>query len=168
MLKEAKVEEAWKKKYPERVVLAVTCDREGKPNIIPLGWCMQTSFHPPLVAISVGHARYSHQLLSESKEFVLAFPNKDMGREVLYWGTHSGRDEDKLAKTEVKVTPSRFVKPPLLSDCVINFECKVVEAVETGDHTIFVGKILAAYVNESQKDILLNFGNYRFGGVKKG
>jgi len=73
-MKEVSFEEAWKRKYPEQVSWAVSVDSEGKADIISLGWCMPTSFEPPMIAISVGKTRYSHQLISESQEFVVAFP----------------------------------------------------------------------------------------------
>ncbi len=165
-MREVSISEVWAKKYPERVVIALTCDEKGKVNLIPLGWCMQTSFNPPLIAISVGITRYSHRLLEKTGEFVLSFPNKNMGKEVYFCGTHSGKDTDKLKETGLKTRPAKFIRPPLLAECPINLECKVVNSLRTGDHTIFVGRILAAYV-EKKEEILLNYGNYQFGGIKE-
>ncbi len=87
--------------------MATSVDSKGKPNIIALGWCMPTSFDPPMMAISVGKTRYSHQLISESREFVLAFPSEEMGKEVLYCGTHSGRDVDKFKETGLVPVPAK-------------------------------------------------------------
>ncbi len=167
-MREVSIAEVWRKKYPERVVVAVTWDEKNeRVNLIPLGWFMQTSFKPPLVAISVGVSRYSHKLLHKTREFVLFFPSKKMGKQVYYWGTHSGRDVDKLKEAPVETAPARFVKPPLIVGAPINLECQVVDSLKTGDHTIFVGRILTAYLEEGE-DILLNFGEYVFGGLKEG
>lgn len=164
-MKQVPVEEAWKRKYPEQVSWAVSVDGEGKADIISLGWCMPTSFDPPMVAISVGKTRYSHKLISESREFVVAFPSEEMGKEVLYCGTHSGRDVDKLKETGLVAVPAKKVRPPLIEGCVANFECKLVGEIETGDHTIFVGEIVAAHVSEEQKKRLYNLGDYTFSGL---
>ena len=166
-MKEVNISEVWRKKYPERVVVAASWDeKNNRPNFIPLGWFMQTSFSPPLVAISVGVTRYSHTLLHKEKEFVVFFPNKKMGKEVYYWGTHSGKDVDKLKESAVETEQAKHVKPPLIKNAPINLECKVVDTLRTGDHTIFVGKILAAYIEE-EEEVILNFGEYKFGGIKE-
>lgn len=166
MLKEVPVEEAWRRKYPERTVLVVSVSRNGRPNIITLGWNMPTSTIPPMVAISVGNSRYSHELISESGEFVLAFPSEGMEDAVLFCGTHSGREVDKFKATGLTPIKSKYVKPPLIGEATVNMECRVVGSIKTGDHTIFVGEILAAYVSEDDKPVLFNMGKYRFKGFK--
>lgn len=166
MLKEVPVQEAWRRKYPERTVLAVSVSKEGKPNIITLGWNMPTSFSPPMVAISVGLTRYSHKLISESHEFVLAFPSEDMKDAVLFCGTHSGRDVDKFKATGLTPIKAKYVKPPLIAEATVNMECQVVGSIRTGDHTIFVGEILAAYISDEDKPILFNIGNWVLKGFK--
>jgi len=166
LLKEVPVEEAWKRKYPERTVLAVSISKDGKPNIITLGWNMPTSFKPPMVAISVGLTRYSHKLISESGEFVLAFPSEGMEDALLFCGTHSGRDVDKFKATGLTPIKAKYVKPPLIAEATVNMECRVVGSIRTGDHTIFVGEILTAYISDEDKPVLFNVGNWVFKGFK--
>lgn len=146
-LKEVSAEEAIKKKFPEPIVLVSSVDKNGKPNIIVLAWYMQTSFKPRLFAISIGKTRYSHKLISEIKEFVLAFPSQKIKEQVLFCGTHSGKSMDKFKETGLIAIASKNVKPPLIQDCLANFECKVVDSLDTGDHTVFIGEVLAAYVS---------------------
>ena len=159
-MKEVKIEEAWKKKYPEQVSLAVTISKDGKPDIIALGWVMPTSFNPPMVAISVGKTRYTHKLLSEIPEFVLCFPSEKQKDAMIFCGTHSGKDHDKFKETGLKPVKAKYVKPPLIEGSVAAFECKVVATLDTGDHTIFVGEILTAYISETEEKRIYNFGNY--------
>jgi flavin reductase (DIM6/NTAB) family NADH-FMN oxidoreductase RutF len=61
---------------PFPYVLAVTLDKRERPNIIGLSWWMFTSWDPFMLAISVGHQRYSHEGLVHHKEFVLCFPSE--------------------------------------------------------------------------------------------
>ena len=82
--------EALKRKFPETIVLVVSCDTEGKPNIMPAGWSMITSDQPPMLAVSIGHTRYTRQLIEETAEFVLAFPNEAMIDLVESTGSCSG------------------------------------------------------------------------------
>lgn len=165
-MKEISIQEAWKRKYPEQIVFAVSWDKKNKrSNIITLGWSMPTSHNPPLVAISVGLTRYSHRLIRETKEFVLAFPTEKMEKEVLFCGTQSGRVVDKFRVTGLTPIKSKFIKPFLIKECLVNMECKVVKEIRTGDHTIFVGKILKAYASEKKERRIYTLGEDKFGGL---
>lgn len=168
-MREVTVEEAWLRKYPERTVLAVSVDERGKPNIITLGWNMPTSNNPPMAAISVNLKAHSHKLIHEGGEFVLVFPSIEMEEEVMYCGTHSGREVDKFKETGLTPAPAKYVKPPLIEEAVVNMECKVVGELRTGDHTLFAGEILTAYLSEEPRKVLFNLGpdkdgRRRFGG----
>lgn len=157
-MREVSVVEALKRKYPEQIALAVSVDAAGRPDVITLGWAMSTSNAPPMAAISVGHTRYSHQLIQKSGEFVLAFPGPGLAEACLLCGTKSGRDLDKLAAAALAAFPAKRVKPPLLGGCAANLECKVTGSLVTGDHTIFAGEIVAAHIDESVGDRVCNFG----------
>ena len=154
--------EAIRRKYPEPVVLVVSCDREGKPDVMPAGWSMVTSGTPPMLAVSVGHGRYTHKLIEETDEFVLVFPSEGMGSLIDYTGSCSGRDVDKFADYGIETLRSKHVRPPLIRDAVACFECEVRGKLMTGDHTIFAGEVVASYISEKYKDRLYNFGNGRF------
>ena len=154
--------EAIRRKYPEPVVLVVSCDSEGKPDVMPAGWSMVTSGIPPMLAVSIGHPRYTHKLIEETGEFVLVFPNEEMKSLINFTGSCSGRDIDKFAEYGIETLRSKYVKPPLIKDSVACFECKVKGKLVTGDHTIFAGEVLASHLSEKYKDRLYNFGNNKF------
>ncbi len=163
---------------PSRVVLAVSYDRVNECcDIIALGWKMRTSIKPPMAAISVGKTRYSHELLLKEKEFVLAFPGGDIASEVLRCGTVSGSEIDKFLDTGLTPVKAKHVKPSLIAECPVNYECRVSGVLETGDHSIFAGEVLASYISEEKKlllsagedegfDVILEEKGYRFGVIK--
>jgi flavin reductase (DIM6/NTAB) family NADH-FMN oxidoreductase RutF len=164
------VDELWR--TPQRVVLVVSVDGEGRPNIATVAWKMRTSEEPPLLAISLGKASLSHQLLMEGREFVLAVPSEHIWREALYCGTHSGRDVDKLEETGLIPLPARYIAPPLIQQCIANYECRVVDHLDTGDSTLFVGQVLAAWRRaEDERNLLLvgwERGCVYLGGAEEG
>ena len=156
---------AWKKcRYPERTVLVVTKSETGRDNIMTAGWNMTTSNDPPLLAISIGLTRYSHQLIDETEEFVVSFPSECTEDAVQYCGSHSGRDVDKFKETGLTKVPSSFVKPPLIGEAVVNMECRLFKKMRTGDHTIFIGEILAAHISEGRR-LITNNGGGRIGPI---
>lgn len=143
----ASFEQAMLRKYPEAISLGIVRDRHGKDNPIPLGWVMMTSREPPMIAVSIGHSRYSLGEIRRSREFVLAFPPSTMGMEILCFGTSSGREVDKLADTPVETLPCSKISGVLLADAVANFECRVLSELVTGDHVLFVAEVVASHVN---------------------
>ena len=117
-----------------------------------------------MLAVSVHPQRHTHKLLRESGEFVICFPAVGQGPAVWYCGTHSGRDVDKIAETDLELLPAEVLKTPLLKGAVANFECRLVKWMDTGDHTLFVGEVVAAHVElAAAPGRLVNFGRNQYG-----
>ena len=158
---------ASKRKFPEQVVIALAKDEKGVANPITLGWTMVTSGTPPMMAIAVAKGHYSVGAIRHSREFVIAFPSEDMVEETLFYGTHSGRDTEKLKAHPCTTQPASVVDCVLLADAVANFECRLASELETGDHVVFVGEVTAAHVNEDAKGRLYSVASgYRLAGVR--
>ena len=132
---------------PHPAALITTISKDGVPNIIAVAWIIPTSFKPPLLAISVGKTRYSHKLLAETGEFVVNIPTKGLLDKVEYCGTNSGRNVNKFEKAGLTAKPAKKVKPPIIEECIGHIECKVVDRFPTGDHTLFISEVLAAYAD---------------------
>ncbi len=130
------------------VVMATCAGRDGSPNIITLGMYMPISRRPPLVCIGVAPQRFSHTLLEETGEFVINTPSIDLEEQMHFCGVKSGRDVDKFKETGLTPIPSLKVGPPRIEECLSHMECKVVQAHVCGDHTLFVGEVVATTVDE--------------------
>ncbi len=163
-------EEAIARKYPEQIALAIVKDPQGKYNPITLGWVMNTSHQPPMIAISIGKTRYTYQAFEKSEEFVVCLPSVEMREAVLLFGSQSGASMDKLAKSGLNVQPAVQIDGVLLSDAVANFECKLEGRLETGDHDIFVGRVVASHMNANRplKRIYTLNASPEFGGCVAG
>ena len=155
----AKVAQA---KYPEWVVLIVTVDDAGNVDVMPAGWAMYASTEPCLFAVAVNQKQHTNKLVREGGDFVIAIPGPGMEEIIRFCGSHSGRDTDKVAACGIRTMPSSQVRPPLLVGARANLECKLYQAHEAGDHTIFVGEVVASWVDDDVRGRLMNFGDGRF------
>jgi flavin reductase (DIM6/NTAB) family NADH-FMN oxidoreductase RutF len=159
---------AYRLLHPRNVVMVSCVDKAGRANIITLAWSMPTSADPPLIAISISPRRYSHRLIEETKEFVVNVPTIEIVRETQFCGRISGRKHDKFREAPLTALPARRVKAPIIKECVAHLECRLVQKVTTGDHTIFIGEVLAAHVNEGVFDAKFNISEvkpiYHLGG----
>lgn len=119
------------------------------PNIISIGMCTLVSFSPPLIMISVGKTRYSNNIIRDSGEFVVNIPTPELEKKVRFCGSTSGRDTDKFSESGLTKEKAEKVKAPLIKECPVNIECTVVNEVEAGDHTLFIGEVAALHAEES-------------------
>jgi flavin reductase (DIM6/NTAB) family NADH-FMN oxidoreductase RutF len=71
---------------------------------------------------------------------------------VWHCGTVSGRDGDKFVSAGLNEETAQVVGAPLVAECFAHAECRVVDAYTTGDHTLFVGEVVAAAVEEAAFD----------------
>lgn len=142
-MKELDKHEAFELASPFPYTLAVTLDEKERPNIMGLSWWMFTSLEPLMIAISVGHGKYSHECLKHNREFVLCFPSEGQEKDAWLCGTKSGRNTDKFKETGFKPVPSKTLNTPVIEGATVAYECKVTDKVKTGDHTVFIGEVTA-------------------------
>jgi len=151
--------EAFELASPYPYVLAVTLDKRERPNIIGISWWMFTSWDPLMIAISVGHERYTHECLEHHKEFVLCFPSEGQAKDAWLCGTKSGREIDKFQETNFRPVHSKNVKPPMIEDSTVAYECRVEKHLETGDHTLHIGHVVAIHGNPEKANHLYSIHN---------
>ncbi len=146
----AKVQDAIVRKYPEQVVLVTTRSRAGRPNVMAVGWISIASGDPLMFVLGIDDEALTYRLIRQTRQFVVAFPNEDMGRETVFVGTRHGHDVDKFAGCGLKTQEGTAVKAPLVADAVANFECRLVRIIRPGDCPLIIGRVVAAHVNRSK------------------
>ncbi|MBT9130905.1 MAG: Flavoredoxin [candidate division WS2 bacterium] len=129
-------------------VVLVTSQYKDKTNIVTLAWVTPVSHNPPLVAICIHKNHFSHELIKESKEFVINVPGEDLIEKVHACGTVSGREVDKFQKFGLTPIKAKKVSPPLIAECFAHLECKVEKIYPGGDHSIFLGEVVYVQVEE--------------------
>ncbi len=134
--------------YPTPAGLVTSVDAHGRPNIITLGEIFNLSIRSPvIVGIAIAPQRYSHELISQQGEFVVNLPTADLMPKVWGCGRCSGREVDKFAEFGLTPLPATHVRPPLIAECPVNIECRVVGIETIGDHDLFKGEVLAVHVD---------------------
>jgi flavin reductase (DIM6/NTAB) family NADH-FMN oxidoreductase RutF len=132
--------------YP-LVPTIVVVKSKGRLNALSVAWHSWLSFDPPLYMVAIGHERFSYGLLKESGEFTANF--LPIGKADIYTlvGRTSGRELDKFREYALETKTFRDFETPYLKDAVAAYACKVVNELPTGDHSIFVSKVLDFYLD---------------------
>ena len=138
---------------------------QGTDNVMTASWVVCSSRRPPLVSVYIYNRQFTRELISQSGEFVVNVLAGDQTEVSEICGTISGRKANKYAKAKLRTRRADEVSVPLIEGCLANLECKVVAEYEVGDHTLFVGEIVAAhdgdrrdplvYLDDRYADILL-------------
>ena len=134
----------------------------GENNVLAVAYCGNCSYDPPMVMVGIVPSRYSYQMIKESGCFTVNLVDKNYKEIFDYLGSHSKRDENKLDIMQVNMGEGIKVNAPILPDCPVNIECKVVDSIVTGSHEMFIGKI--EYVHADAK-LVDNEGNIDFSQI---
>jgi flavin reductase (DIM6/NTAB) family NADH-FMN oxidoreductase RutF len=134
--------------YPTPTWLVGTYDMAGKANLATVAWGGICCSQPPCVTISLRRATYSYQAILDRKAYTVNVPSVEQVREADYCGIVSGRSTDKFADCGFTAVRSTLVDAPYVEQCPMVLECRLVQRIELGLHTQFVGEILDVKADE--------------------
>ena len=127
--------------YPIPAVL-VTSGTMEKSNIMTVAWTGIINTNPAMVYISVRPNRFSYDIIKKNKEFVINLTTEKVAFATDWCGVRSGAKYDKFKEMHLTKEKANKVKAPLIKECPVSIECKVVEEKNLGSHTMFVGEVL--------------------------
>jgi len=116
----------------------------GKPNYITIGLIGWLCYD--MISISVGHQQYSIGGLSENRTFSINQPGRELLEKLDYCGIASGRTADKAAVFETFY--GKLETAPMIRECPINIECRVVQTLYRPIHQVFLGEVAAIHASE--------------------
>jgi len=137
-------------------VYVVGAKHGGRANALTCAWVTRVSFSPPLVAVSVGKTRFTHDMIKGSGAFSVNVLAEDQVELARHFGLKSGREVDKFAEVPYK---EGITGSPILEGVAAWLDCKLVYAYEAGDHTIFVGEVVDAGTT-AKKPLVYNPKDY--------
>lgn len=132
------------------VVLMTTSFNKQK-NVMTMSWHTMLDFEPPLIGCVISNRDYSFNTLKKTKECVIAIPTVELAGKVVRIGNTSGRDIDKFKTFGLTALPSSQIEAPLISECYINLECKVVDTTLVNKYNFFIVEVLKAWIDTGKK-----------------
>ncbi|MBN1886015.1 MAG: flavin reductase family protein [Candidatus Krumholzibacteriota bacterium] len=112
-------------------------------NVITIAWCGVGCSDPETINVSIRPERHSHRMIRESGCFTVNIPTPDLLDAVVTCGTVSGREKDKFALAGLTPLDGETVKAPIVAECPVNIECRVLKVVPLGAHDMFIGRVSA-------------------------
>ena len=121
----------------------------GKPNFMTAAWCGVVNSQPPMVSASLKHHRYTLVGIKENNTFSVNIPFVDMVQETDYCGIVSGAEVDRVADCKFNIFYGKLKTAPMINQCSVSLECKVVQMLNLGSHLLVIGQVEETYVTES-------------------
>jgi flavin reductase (DIM6/NTAB) family NADH-FMN oxidoreductase RutF/rubredoxin len=122
--------------------LYVVSSRKGdKLNGQIVNTVFQVTAAPPTIAVSINKGNLTHQYISESNVFSVSVISTEAPMTFIgTWGFKSGRDVDKFADAQYRTGKTGA---PIVMDYTLGYmEAEVIDRLDVGTHTLFVGKIV--------------------------
>jgi flavin reductase (DIM6/NTAB) family NADH-FMN oxidoreductase RutF len=102
--------------------------------------------NPPLIGIAMRRTHYINKVVKQNECFSVNIPTSDMVIATDYCGLHSGTKIDK--SKEFELFYGKLQKAPMINQCCINIECKLVNTIEFKYNDFFIGEIVEIYCDE--------------------
>ena len=118
---------------------------------------MYVSFSPPMIAIAEFGGSRTTRFIRETGEFSVSVLH-DSQQDVAVAAAKSGDGPDKFAALKIPIVePAPGSGAPGVAGSIAVLWCRVRDTIETGDHLLFVGEIVAHRVEERRWDPLLRY-----------
>lgn len=135
--------------FPMPAVL-VGAEVNGKANFMTVAWCGIAAMKPPAITVGIRRQRHTLKGIIEHKSFSVNIPSADMVKEVDYCGMYSGSTRDKSSC--FSTFNGNITNAPLIAQCPINLECRVIHELDLGSHFLVVGEIVETHVDRQCMD----------------
>jgi flavin reductase (DIM6/NTAB) family NADH-FMN oxidoreductase RutF len=118
--------------------------RDGRVAASTVNWVTQASFEPPLVAVGVKADSHSHEVIKDAGAFALNVLGKGQQDMAFGFFKHTEREGDTIAGESFT---SGAKGAPILDNAAAHIECTLIDTVEKGDHSLFIGEVVGVGLN---------------------
>ncbi|AOY77856.1 flavin reductase family protein [Clostridium formicaceticum] len=128
--------------FPTPVFIVGTYGEEGKPNAMNVAWAGICGSSPPSIGIAIREQRCTYKNIMNRKAFTINIPSEIYIKEADYFDLVSGNKTDKFSDTGLTPIQSDKVDASYIEEFPFNAECELIETLQIGEHTLFVGQII--------------------------
>lgn len=146
--------------------LALVGSRAGEErNAMTTSWVTQLSMEPVLIGIGVDNTAMTHRLITAGGSFTVNLWNADDTRVFVKFSKPATDDGTSL---NGRVVRAASTGAPVFDEAVAWIDCEVRHTVDLGTHTLFVGEIVDAAVNDDEaRPASMSDTRMKYGGVKR-
>lgn len=143
---------------PRPIALASTIDAEGNVNLSPFSFFNLFSSNPPVVIFSPARrvrdntTKHTLENVLEVPEVVIGIVNHPIVQQISLASTEYGKSVNEFVKSGLTMKDAELIRPKLIEECPVNFECKVLElkqlGTEGGAGNLVICEIIKIHLHE--------------------
>jgi flavin reductase (DIM6/NTAB) family NADH-FMN oxidoreductase RutF len=141
-------------RFASGVTVVTTRDDENRLHGITVSAFCSVSLEPPLILVCIDKEAGSHYAFEQSRAFIVNILRED---QQYLSDRFASQLPDKFDGVKYRAGIENL---PVLEDVLVNLECRLVNAYDGGDHTIYIGEIVVSTVNEG-KPLIYFHGEYK-------
>jgi flavin reductase ActVB len=131
--------------FPSGVCVVTTIDAQGKSWGFTASAFSSLSLEPPLILVCLDRKADSHDAFYNAGGFAVSILASHQARLSTQFATKGSEKFDG-----VTLESSTELALPLIPEAVVHLECRMHQTIPVGDHTILVGHVVGAVVNEGE------------------
>lgn len=147
--------------------LALVGSRAGdERNAMTTSWVTQLAMEPVLIGIGVDNSSVTHQLITSGGCFSVNLWDAVDTRVFVKFSKPATDDGASLNGRAVRAATTGA---PIFEEAVAWLDCEVRHTLNLGSHTLFVGELVDAAINDDEKvTASMRDTRMKYGGVKRG
>lgn len=145
---------------PRPIALVSTTSIDGTNNLAPFSYFNGVCSKPPTIMFAPARRGWDGEEkdtlinIRETKEFSINIVSEDIGEQMVQCSTDFNQDIDEFSLSGLSPSPSKRIKPPLVAESKISFECRLNQIVEIGDGNagsgfIVIGTIILFHIDDN-------------------
>jgi len=141
----------------------ITSNGKNGNNIMAAEWTFQISHDPGLISVSIGPSKATHENIAETKFFGISIASEEQTAISSIAGGSSGRKVDKISALKdmgFTFSEGKHIDVLLVDESALIMECKLIDQVTRGDHTVFTGEILSILHDKDKDPLIYHQGKY--------
>ena len=147
---------------PRPIALASTVDKNGNENLSPFSFFNMFSTKPPILVFSPSRrvrdntTKHTLENILEVPEVVIGIVNFKIVQQISLASTEYEKGVNEFDKSGLTMVNADLVKPKLIKECPVNFECKVNEVKalgnEGGSGSLVICEVIKIHIDEHYLD----------------
>lgn len=135
-------------------------------NGMTASWVTQLSMEPVLIGVGVDNKAITHRLITDGGSFSVNLWPSDDTRVFVKFSKPAEQENGSLNGRPVH---RGMTGAPIFDESLAWLECEVRQSIDLGTHTLFIGEVVDAGVNDDEaRAAAMSDTRMKYGGVKRG
>lgn len=132
---------------PSPVILVSTISKNNVDNVAPFAMFMNCSTKPDnMVAIAISPKTDTYANIKETRQFIIGIPKDNILDKLYKAGEKVDKNVSEFEFTNLTPYDSKKIKCKRIEECIVNIDCIFENEIETGNHNIIVGEVVACEI----------------------